>query len=101
MLAATESQTLAGVMTASNKILVAVAALAVIVLSGCGADQNTRVSAPALVGADRDEHGCIGSAGYAWCAREAACVRSWELAQQKGFVNSAANFEQHCSSTSP
>lgn len=31
-----------------------------------------------LVGADRDEHGCIGSAGYTWCEVKNKCLRSWE-----------------------
>jgi len=32
-----------------------------------------------LVGGDRDEHGCIGSAGYQWCEKLGKCVRPWEL----------------------
>lgn len=31
-----------------------------------------------LVGNDRDEHGCIGTAGYEWCAVKNKCLRSWE-----------------------
>jgi hypothetical protein len=31
-----------------------------------------------VVGGDRDEHGCIGSAGYTWCEAKAKCVRTWE-----------------------
>ena len=31
-----------------------------------------------LVGADRDEHGCIGSAGYSWCEPKNKCLRIWE-----------------------
>jgi len=31
-----------------------------------------------LVGGDRDEHGCIGSAGYSWCAEKQKCLRIWE-----------------------
>ena len=31
-----------------------------------------------LVGNDRDEHGCIGSAGYEWCVAKNKCLRSWE-----------------------
>ncbi|MGI5841070.1 MAG: hypothetical protein ACOX6N_02575 [Patescibacteria group bacterium] len=31
-----------------------------------------------LVGADRDEHGCIGSAGYTWCEAKQKCLRIWE-----------------------
>jgi hypothetical protein len=53
-------------------------------------------AAPARVGADRDAHGCIGSAGYRWCAREAACARPWELAKDKGFANEPAAFSAYC-----
>lgn len=31
-----------------------------------------------MVGADRDEHGCIGSAGYSWCEARQKCTRPWE-----------------------
>jgi hypothetical protein len=31
-----------------------------------------------VVGGDRDEHGCIGSAGYSWCEAKAKCLRVWE-----------------------
>ncbi len=31
-----------------------------------------------LVGNDRDAHGCIGSAGYTWCAVKNKCLRVWE-----------------------
>jgi len=31
-----------------------------------------------LLGGDRDEHGCIGSAGYSWCEAKAKCLRAWE-----------------------
>lgn len=31
-----------------------------------------------IVGNDRDEHGCIGSAGYSWCALKDKCLRVWE-----------------------
>lgn len=31
-----------------------------------------------IVGGDRDIHGCIGSAGYSWCASLGSCVRPWE-----------------------
>lgn len=32
---------------------------------------------PAL-GGDRDEHGCIPSAGYSWCEAKQNCLRVWE-----------------------
>lgn len=31
-----------------------------------------------IVGNDRDEHGCIGSAGYSRCEEKKKCLRSWE-----------------------
>ncbi len=31
-----------------------------------------------VVGGDRDAHGCIPSAGYAWCASLNQCIRPWE-----------------------
>ena len=31
-----------------------------------------------MVGADRDEHGCIGSAGYTWCEVRKDCIRLFE-----------------------
>jgi hypothetical protein len=30
------------------------------------------------LGGDRDEHGCIPSAGYSWCASANKCIRPWE-----------------------
>jgi putative lipoprotein len=48
-------------------------------------------------GADRDEHGCIRSAGYSWCEREARCLRPWELAKEKGFASSEEAFRAYCS----
>lgn len=31
-----------------------------------------------IPGGDRDEHGCIGSAGYTWCEAKQKCLRLWE-----------------------
>lgn len=33
---------------------------------------------PAIAGADRDAHGCIGSAGYTWSEVRQACIRIFE-----------------------
>ncbi|HDR9072397.1 hypothetical protein VI03_17525 [Burkholderia vietnamiensis] len=57
--------------------------------------QTAQVTPPAL-GGDRDAHGCIGSAGYAWCAHTQQCERPWELAHAHGFANSAQAYEQFC-----
>lgn len=32
----------------------------------------------AIVGGDRDIHGCIGSAGYSWCESKQKCLRTFE-----------------------
>jgi putative lipoprotein len=59
-----------------------------------------RVGAPPTAstpGADRDEHGCISSAGYSWCAKESRCVRPWELAKEKGFASTEEAFRAYCS----
>jgi hypothetical protein len=39
---------------------------------------NTGTPGNNVVGADRDAHGCIGSAGYTWCAVKNKCLRTWE-----------------------
>jgi len=51
---------------------------------------------PPAVGADKDAHGCIGSAGYAWCERTKGCERPWELAKKEGFELSAQAFNAFC-----
>ena len=52
--------------------------------------------APPMPGSDRDPHGCIGSAGYQWCAKENKCVRAWELAKEKGFPVDKGSIDAYC-----
>jgi putative hemolysin len=56
-----------------NHIIIVGLILGVIFLIGCAKQPGQ------IVGNDRDEHGCIGSAGYTWDADVGACIRSWEL----------------------
>ncbi|WP_269501843.1 hypothetical protein [Burkholderia sp. IMCC1007] len=65
-----------------------------------GRDTQTAQATAPMVGGDRDAHGCIGSAGYAWCMQTQQCERPWELAKQNGFPNSAQGYEQFCRNTS-
>ena len=65
-------------------------------LGACSAASST--TPPNGVGADRDAHGCIGSAGYSWCEHTQRCERPWELAKQKGFMPSADQFARYCAS---
>jgi hypothetical protein len=55
---------------------------------------------PLRVGGDRDAHGCIGSAGYHWCAHEQTCVRPWELASARGLDNTPAAIRAYCEAAS-
>jgi hypothetical protein len=43
---------------------------------------TSEISVPTetMVGSDKDEHGCIGSAGYTWCETKQKCLREWEEA---------------------
>lgn len=59
------------------------------------APAGTAASLPAP-GSDRDAHGCIGSAGYAWCERTAQCERPWELAERENLENAPAAIEAWC-----
>ncbi|MDD5623195.1 MAG: hypothetical protein PHI23_00605 [Candidatus Peribacteraceae bacterium] len=49
-----------------------------ILLAACLVAGCAQKPAEPLVGGDRDEHGCIGSAGYTWCAPKEKCLRVWE-----------------------
>ena len=49
-----------------------------------------------LVGADKNEHKCIGSAGYKWCGTTKNCERPWELAKTKSFKNTPEAFKSFC-----
>ena len=48
-----------------------------------------------IVGGDRDEHGCIGSAGYTWCEAKQKCLREWEEpCEQEEIFNLLKNLEE-------
>lgn len=40
-----------------------------------------------LIGGDKDEYGCIGSAGYSWCEIKQKCLRIWEEECEKEIVS--------------
>jgi len=56
--------------------------LSLVLLAGCVTPPETpptdNESDEPLVGGDKDEHGCIGSAGYTWCEPKQKCLREWE-----------------------
>lgn len=41
-----------------------------------------------LIGGDRDEHGCLGPAGYSWCGALKKCIRPWEKKCEKSISTS-------------
>ncbi len=51
-----------------------------IAIAGIVYKGQMKLSSGKRVGADRDAHGCIGSAGYSWCEQIGSCERPWELA---------------------
>jgi hypothetical protein len=51
-------------------------------------DQVKNNESQSLVGNDKDEHGCIGSAGYSWCEAKQKCLRSWEEKCENSGANS-------------
>ena len=52
------------------KLLLILSLTTLLLLTACGQEK--------IVGNDKDEHGCIGSAGYTWCEHTNKCQRIWE-----------------------
>jgi len=60
-----------------NLIIITIIALFGLIFS-CYLIISPLIKNPILVGNDKDEHGCIPSAGYSWCEAKQKCLRSWE-----------------------
>lgn len=61
-----------------NWIIIAIAIIVVVVtgyfiFNKFGQNDNNQI-----IGGDKDEHGCIGSAGYSWCEAKQKCLRTFE-----------------------
>ena len=65
-------------------------------LTACGADDSAQPGVENKPGSDRDEYGCIRSAGYQWCERTGQCERPWELSASEGFENTSEGFLGYC-----
>ena len=61
-----------------KKIAYLLLLLCCVLLTAC-AHSATKAAIGKLVGSDRDEHGCIPSAGYTWSYALHDCVRLWEV----------------------
>lgn len=64
-------------------------------LTGCGnggkkeAETSERKEKETVVGSDKDEHGCIASAGYTWSEVQKDCIRLWEKGVRMNAVDDA------------
>lgn len=84
------------------RTMTALLALSLVLLGACAGKtpgQADTAQKPAAPGSDRDEHGCIASAGYRWCEAEKECVRPWELLEKVGSENSTEAFDAYCKNT--
>lgn len=66
--------------------VISILTITVIVVGAIFLMGRNEVKAP-IVGGDKDEHGCIGSAGYSWCELKQKCLRVWEEPCAKLEVN--------------
>lgn len=64
-------------------------------LVSCGSSAEKKAAATedaektAMVGNDKDEHGCIASAGYTWSEVQKDCIRLWEKGVRMNAVGDA------------
>lgn len=64
-------------------------------LVSCGSSAEKKAAATedaektAMVGNDKDEHGCIASAGYTWSEVQKDCIRLWEKGVRMDAVGDA------------
>ena len=73
-----------------------IATLTLLSATVAAAEASTDAPRRTAPGSDRDAHGCIPSAGYAWCNKTQRCERPWELAREHGFATSRGAFERFC-----
>ncbi len=57
-----------------KKIILGLILIMLFVLAGCVQQEPQEP----IIGGDKDEHGCIGSAGYVWCEAKEKCLREWK-----------------------
>ena len=62
-----------------RKVIFAICVMILLSLTGCGPKVDVVDGPEKPIGGERDEHGCLGPAGYSWDKDIAACIRTWEL----------------------
>ncbi|MGH8689121.1 MAG: hypothetical protein ACREVQ_15560 [Burkholderiales bacterium] len=71
--------------------------LAALLLGACQSrPPETLVDRIPTSGGGRDEHGCITSAGYRWCAARQGCIQPWQLTPTDSPEKADEAFEQAC-----
>lgn len=63
-----------------KKIFIILLILIITFITACKTDDQP-------IGGQRDEHGCLGPAGYSWNETEKECVKSWETGVDRYQVN--------------
>lgn len=64
-------------------------------LASCGSgsvkkeETTEKTEKTTRVGNDKDDHGCIASAGYTWCEVQKDCIRLWEKGVRMNAVGDA------------
>lgn len=64
-------------------------------LASCGSNREKKagdtdeMEKPEMIGGDKDEHGCIASAGYTWSEVQKDCIRLWEKGVRMNAVDDA------------
>ena len=73
-------------MSRKSFFLCGIMACATMLMSCNSSSKDTNKEAPekTLVGGDRDDHGCIASAGYQWSELLKDCIRPWEKGVKLG-----------------
>lgn len=56
-------------------------------LTSCNNSQKQKKEEAPVVGNDKDNHGCISSAGYTWSEVQKDCIRLWEKGVRTEAVN--------------
>lgn len=61
--------------------------------TGQDAKEGEKTEETVMPGSDRDEHGCIGSAGYTWSELKKECIRPFEIGLKlSGITDDNRNF---------
>jgi len=61
------------------KAIALLSIILVLLAAGCVQEEAAPAPTEQPIGGERDEHGCLGPAGYSWNSDIGACLREWEV----------------------